>query len=115
MEKSAQVYGVTSLGAINGAPTCQPPLPPYRVGSMLHYVSAQLKVAYECLLYPFYSQEGTIQAHKAKGLVFGMDVNGVITKLGGIMKVAMLHFDWLESSAQVCCVGSMQSFVDFRH
>ena len=46
-KRSAQAHGGTGLGAISGATTYLPPLPPYKVGNELHFASGYFKVALE--------------------------------------------------------------------
>ena len=43
-KRSAQYHRVTVSGVISGATAYQPPLPPCRVGNMLHSISGQFKV-----------------------------------------------------------------------
>ena len=43
-KRSAQYHRVTVSGVISGAAAYQPPLPPCRVGNMLHSISGQFKV-----------------------------------------------------------------------
>jgi hypothetical protein len=82
MEKEClghKVTGLSSIGAICGATTFQPPILAHRVGNMLQYISGRFKVHSRWLVYAYSShfirRVGTVEAHTTKGVSYGRKAN----------------------------------------
>ena len=87
---------MTGLGAISGTTTHWLPLPPYRVGNMLHSMSGRFKMGLGWLVNACSSHfigGGGYKPTKPRGSVPEIQGDNCTTEPDGIMEVAMLGFD----------------------